>query len=62
MADKQPTDAHKTSGGETFPTSDLPGTDHPNPGQTDQHGVKGMEPASKTGTPAESKPTATDKP
>lgn len=38
------------------PTSDLPGTDHPNPPATDQQGVKGMAPKSQTGTRSESEP------
>jgi hypothetical protein len=58
MADKQPTDTTKTDTGIKFPTTDLPGTDHPNPPKTDQQGVKGMDPKSETGTPAESEPSA----
>ena len=55
MADKNlPTDTHKTGSGVAFPTTDLPGTDHPNPPATDQQGVKGMDPKSETGTPAAS--------
>ena len=53
--DNKPTDAHATPTGEAFPTSDLPGTANPNPPVTDQQGVKGVGPASETGTPAESK-------
>ena len=51
----EPTGEHSTPTGEAFPTSDLPGTAHPNPGATDQQGIKGMDPKSQTGTPAESK-------
>lgn len=51
-ADAKPADA--ASSGVAFPTSDLPGTANPEPGKTDQQGVKGLEPASKTGTQGES--------
>lgn len=39
-----------------FPSTDLPGTDHPNPPATDQQGVKGMDPKSQTGKQSESEP------
>jgi hypothetical protein len=52
----QPTGEHNTGSGVAFPTSDLPGTDHPDTAKP-QAGVKGMEPKSETGTPAESKPS-----
>jgi len=54
MADKQPTGTVKTTTGVKFPTSDLPGTANPNPPKTDQTGVKGVDPASETGTPKQS--------
>ena len=50
----QPTDAKQSGGGESFPTSDLPGTAHPNPPATDQQGVKGLDPKSETGSQPES--------
>ena len=56
MADGTPTGEHNTPTGVAFPTSDLPGTDHPNAPATDQQGIKGVDPKSETGTPAESKP------
>jgi hypothetical protein len=57
MADtKLPEDTRKTSIGVEFPTTDLPGTDHPNPPKTDQQGIKGMDPKSETGTQGESEP------
>lgn len=43
------------------PTEDLPGTDHPNPPQTDQQGVKGIDPRSETGSPSESRPGGREK-
>ena len=51
----EPTGEHATPTGEAFPTSDLPGTANPVPGKTDQQGIKGADPKSQTGTPAESK-------
>jgi len=55
MADKNlPQDTHKTGTGVEFPTSDLPGTANPNPPNTDQQGVKGMDPNSETGTQGQS--------
>jgi hypothetical protein len=54
MPDK-PTDAQTQGGTTTFPTEDLPGTPNPNPPETDQQGVKGMDPKSETGTQEESK-------
>jgi hypothetical protein len=59
MADKVPEDTRKTSTGIAAPTTDLPGTDHPNPPATDQQGIKGMDPKSETGTQAESEPHPT---
>lgn len=56
-----PKGTHEGASAEThveFPTEDLPGTAHPNPPATDQQGVKGMEPASKTGTQSDSKAPA----
>jgi len=52
-----PTGEHNTPTGVAFPTSDLPGTDHPDTAKP-QAGVKGTEPAAITGTPAASKPHA----
>lgn len=56
--DDKPTGAKVSDDGSavSIPTTDLPGTDHPNPPATDQQGVKGMEPKSETGTQAESEP------
>lgn len=58
MADKPklPEDTRQTPTGVAFPTTDLPGTDHPNPPETDQQGIKGMDPKSETGTQSESEP------
>lgn len=56
-ADK-PTGAKVSDDGSAVnvPTTDLPGTDHPNPPATDQQGVKGMDNPAETGTPSESEP------
>jgi hypothetical protein len=57
---KLPDNATTSTSGEVThveaPTEDLPGTDHLNPPQTDQQGVKGMGPRSETGSPSESRP------
>lgn len=60
MADKQglPEDTHTEGNSKVFPTEDLPGTAHPNPPATDQHGIKGMDPKSETGSQSESKAPA----
>ena len=52
----QPTGEHNTPTGVAFPTSDLPGTDHPDTAKP-QQGIKGMDPKSQTGSPASSKPS-----
>lgn len=62
MADGTPTGEHNTPGGTAFPTTDLPGTDHPNPPATNQQGIKGVDPKSQAGTPSESKPGGTEAP
>lgn len=54
MADNKPTGSEKTPTGTQFPTSDLPGTANPNPPKTDQQGIKGVDPASETGSVKES--------
>jgi len=51
----EPTGEQSTPTGVEFPTTDLPGTDHPVPGKTDQQGIKGVDPKSQAGTPGESK-------
>jgi hypothetical protein len=55
--DDKPTGAKTSDDGSSiaFPTSDLSGTDHPETAKP-QEGVKGMEPASETGSKAESDP------
>lgn len=52
-SDDAPTDARDTGDGVAFPTSDLPGTDHPETAP-DQQGVKGVDPGA--GSQAESEP------
>lgn len=54
-SDDAPTGARDTGDGVAFPTSDLPGTDHPETAP-DQQGIKGQDPASQTGSQEESEP------
>lgn len=58
--DKAPDGARDTGEGVAFPTSDLPGTDHPETAK-DQQGVKGMDPRSETGSRSESEPGGKDR-
>lgn len=54
-----PDGAKRDGGGVSIPTSDLPGTDHPETAD-DQQGIKGVDPRGETGTRSESEPGGKD--